>query len=287
MTYLVQRTKSRRMARRARPGLGGILDDAVSIFTGLPTPDQTLAATGVSVPSIYDVIVSQATGIDPVDVMTLLDQAESPVPCQDAANAQQTTFMANVTNLATNWNPSGFYSPDQLHSIVTQVMGLVTQAQADVTTALSSWSGNPDVLTNAMDNLNRQATGQGVLGIAGTNAQQYLATEAQARAANVAVIDAADLKSWAVFTLTAVSNAYVAIYVVNCEIPTWIAVLAKVAAALAAVVSFVIGVLGVIAQIGEAVLEAPTAASGLITVVKWGALAWLAYWGYNKYRASR
>lgn len=289
MSYMVKHARSARRRVKPRPALSGWFDDLVADITGVPTVQTVSAATGIPAPpdnnSFLADVAAGITGVPAVGFDAVWQRAggQPTDVCISQANAQTATFDANTSNIATNWQPSGFYSPDQLHQIVTQMMTVVQQAGADLQSAQGSWTGDPGDLTNALDDINRVLTGTGIKGTVSTNGQQYLALEQQARSGGANVISAPDLKQWVVNGLQAISNAYTTIYVLACQQPTWITIIAKAAQAVAAVVNFILGVVGVLAKIGDAILNAPSAAAGAL---KWVLLAGVGLWAFSKYKAK-
>lgn len=297
MSYLVKHARATRGRRmKSRPAMGAWYDgivDVIDDIAGVPSVQTVADATGVPAAaassltgaSLLAQVIGGVTIIQPVafdDLWQSVGGSPTDV-CVSQANANTAAFDANTSTIATSWQPSGFYTPDQLHQIVTQVMAVVTQAGADLQTAQGSWNGDPSAITNALDNVNRVLTGNGIAGAISTNGQQYLAFETQARSANANVISAPDLKAWVVNGLQTVSNAYTTIYVLACQTPTWITLIAKAAAAVAAVVSFIMGVVGVLAKIGDTILNAPNAVEAAFGTLKWFLLAGAGWWAYNTY----
>jgi hypothetical protein len=293
MSYLVKRQRASMGRRRARAaGMGDIGDSIMNLIgdiTGVPSVSTVSAAEGIPPPDtggVFAQFISGVFGVSSVIVQDVVDNAGGAATsvCIAQANAQQAQFDTYTQNLAENWHPSGYYTPDQLHSIVTQVMALVTKAQSDVASAQGSWSGDPGDLQNAADTLARVATGNGVMGAVGINGTQWLALEQTARSKNVTAIDAADLKTWAVNSLLAVSNAYVTIYVVNCQEPFWISAIAAIVGAIASVVGVLMAIAGAVVGIGSSILHAPQALNGIVTLALYAGLAYLGFRVYQTYK---
>lgn len=292
MTYLVKRQRGSRRARARRAGMGDIGDSVMNLIgdiTGVPSVSTVSAELGVPPPDtggVFAQFISGVFGVSSVIVQDVVNNAggQATSVCVGQANAQQAQFDTYTQNLAENWHPSGYYTPDQLHTIVSQVMTLVTKAQSDVASAQNGWSGDPGDLQNAADTLARVATGNGVMGALGTNGQAWLALEQTARSKGVTAIDAADLKTWAVNSLLAVSNAYVTIYVVNCQEPIWISILSTIASAIASVVGILMAIAGAVIGIGSTILHAGAAAPALLTLGLYAALAYVGYRAYKAYK---
>lgn len=191
--------------------------------------------------------------------------------CLNEANASSAVAAldASVTDIVTNWKPTGYYSPDQIVQITQLIMPLAIGAVALVSSAPSSTSDSATVKKIAIDDLNRKMA----------DAQKFSAGAAEAVGKGIRVVEAPGLYRWVINTLMAVSQAYVTAAVLNCNTGP----LDSLNNALQAVGRFLKGLAKIALAIGETILKIPDALSSMWTVVKYGAIAGAAYYVYREF----
>lgn len=233
MTYLVRRSPPARYRKRARSALSGITDliGAIGVATGTAAPSAT----------------SQ---------------------CIDQANAATAPFDAKVNDLAQNWQPTGFYTSDDIRSIVSSVMTTIAQAQALVDQAAKEPNASQDSVMRATDDLAN----------AGKKSLDYLQAANQADAQGTRAINAVGLKRWVTDSLGAASNAMATAMVIGCITPWWVGALAAFQTVFDKAWGVVRAVVGTALQIGEDALTVASSLDDIYNVLKWGALAFGAYW---------
>src|SRR3954466_2106332 len=133
MSYHVQKRplQARARARRQRGSLG---DDA-----------SDLQACSNSV--VYSLSPTCKAAFPNGPPGTTPEPSETEV-CRQAANSASAPFDAKIADVSKNWNPSGYYSPDQITKVVGATMQLVMAAGNLVTSAKADWSGSQSDLTN-------------------------------------------------------------------------------------------------------------------------------------------
>jgi len=188
--------------------------------------------------------------------------------CIDQANAATAPFDAKVNDLAQNWNPTGFYTASDIRSIVGSVMVSIGQAQALVDQAAKEPNASQDSVMRATDDLSN----------AGKKSLDYLQAANQADAQSMRAINALGLKRWVTDSLGAASNAMATAMVIGCITPWWVGALAAFQSAFDKAWTVVKAVAGTVLQIGEDALTVVDHLQDIYNVLKWGALAFGAYW---------
>lgn len=195
--------------------------------------------------------------------------------CLDQANQQTAPFDAKIDDLAKNWQPTGFYTPDDIRSLVKQALAVVQQAQATLNQAAAEPSASQDSVMRATDDLGR----------AGSRSLDYLQAATQAEQQGIRVVNAPGLKRWVTDTLGSASSAMVTASVIGCITPWWVGALAAFQSVFDKAWSAIRSVAGAALAIGETVLKVAGDLPELYDTLKWGALALGAYWIWeNRHR---
>lgn len=226
--------------RSARTALGFDLSDALDIFGGaaVPIARDTAADTIFSAPSEGDCLTS-ANGSDAVSSLDARRDA-----------------------LSKTWNPTGFYTPAQIHDIVTQMQTVLATMTAVVLIAPRTTSDADFSIRQAVDDAVRK-TREGDV---------YLQAAQQVEARGSGLVDAPGLKRWVLSALGAASNAMTTAAVLQCS-RTWLdATLVDVQRAFDVAASVISKIAGVIAKQGEFLLKVPDLIDNLVTIGKWGLL---------------
>jgi hypothetical protein len=188
--------------------------------------------------------------------------------CIAQANAAMAPFDAKIDGLIKTWNPTGFYTSDDIRSIVGSVMTTISQAQASVDQATKEPNASQDSVMRATDDLAR----------AGQRSLDYLQAATQADGQGTRVINAVGLKRWVTDSLAAASSAMVTASVIGCITPWWAGALAAFQSVFDKAWAVVTAVVGTLLQVGEDVLKVASSLDDIYEVLKWGALAYGAYW---------
>ena len=172
---------------------------------------------------------------------------------------------AKIENLAKTWNPTGFYTPAQIRTLVGSVLTANRGAWDQVELAMSN------TIETQMDILRQQVRD---LSRVGQQALNYLqaAKEAEAQGASVA---APELKMWVLFSLNTGTQATQVAYVAMCVRPGALALMRMVLGSWAAAVGTVVDVAKKIAGVAvDLVKRTVKAVEGTFDL-----LGWLMKWG--------
>lgn len=232
MTYVMRR---RPVRRRPRSAMSGILDTILGLPSGT------------------------------IDLV----QQEQDRQCLDQANQLTAGFDAKIDDLVKNWQPTGFYTPDDIRTLVSQTLTAVQSAQATVNQGAAEPSAAQDSLMRATDDLGR----------AGSRSLDYLQAATVAEQQGLRVVNAPGLKRWVTDTLGSASSAVVTVSVIGCMKPWWVDALATFQAAFDKVWAVVKQFVGAVLKLGELTLKVPDALDEMLTILKWslgiGGAAWV------------
>ncbi len=206
-------------------------------------------------------------GLELVSLLSAVDRAQtSNLACLNSANAYTAPLDAQTADLAKNWNPTGFYTPAQVLTIVKQTLTLTSSARASLDRVMAGVLSE-DARTNA-----RQSYDD--LGKANTRALDYIRA---AQSAGGQSIDAPGLKNWVLMTMNAASSAQVTAYVLACELPLIVTATISFLSMTISVANVLKKIAGIVLKAGEAVINiAQDAAESAVTIwkiAKWGAIA--------------
>lgn len=199
----------------------------------------------------------------------LLDQAGAGTSTVEVDNAAG----QEALRLAAAWHPTGFFTPDQIDTIVGRIDGVMMAAikAADDYRTGSFNAGKANVLT--LENKVGKRRIEGLV---------FTKTAAQARATGKTIIDAPGLKQWVLSSLNAISLLLLEIQRLEDIKPAIVSALEVVydtMQAAARVVAAIVGVAwDVVKAAGAAVLKVPSTVGALITLAKWGVLGVAGWW---------
>lgn len=181
--------------------------------------------------------------------------------CLAQANAspQVQRVDALTHDLAVNWNPTGFYHPDDVANLVSKILGENAKARVVLASAAYSTSDAGTVINQGFAYLKRNDE----------RARLYSNAVAAARASGTKIINAPGLKTWVLQSLVNISQAYVTTFALDCR-TTWLDTVGAVAADITAVAKR-IG--GIAAAAGDTILQAAEDVWSLYPALKWVALA--------------
>jgi hypothetical protein len=126
--------------------------------------------------------------------------------CLASANAQVATLDNNINGLTTAWNPTGYYTADDMNKVVSIVVQQLMGAQVVILVAPAGTGDQVTVRAQAVDDIAKQYA----------NATRFSQAATQA-AATGEKINAPDLKDWVISSLMAASNGYVTAAVLGCR----------------------------------------------------------------------
>lgn len=265
MAYYLTGSSRRRMtivrpAKKPR-ALGGIGDDINDIFGG-----GVAKLLGLGPPSLADAMAQQQAAADQ-------SQNQAIVSCLSQANAQVSTLDDQINSLSKNWNPSGYYQPDQVSQLLSMVNDLMGQAETSILSQLATFdvsSDNTNLLRDAQSRM-------------GDKAHDALAFQA-AVAAKPQVVEAPGLKRWVITTMQACRDAFTVATVIGCNQPGWLGVLGAFEAAFAVVAAFAQAMAEVALAIGMDIAKVPDTIGTLYDLLKIGAVVAGGYILYTEYQ---
>ncbi len=215
-----------------------------------PLPRARRSALGSSIWDQWSQMVSQA-----------MPSQESV--CLNEANAKVASLDAQTQDLARTWRPTGFYSPQQIDTIVAEGYRLGSRANDAVRAAPLSTSDAQTSKAIAVKDVQRKIA----------EGQKYVQAAAEARAKGIAVVSAPGLHAWMIGMMTATSQSLVTAAVLDCNMP-WLASMIILFQGLFNIAASVVKkIVGVAVKVGETVLNVAGDLPQIWTVVKWGGLA--------------
>jgi hypothetical protein len=212
------------------------------------------------------------TATDPIAlVQCLQSQKENQdiADCVSEGNAMAADLDQRIATMQRDWNPTGYYSPDQIRKIVGETVRLISSC-ADKVRDAPAPRESFYLIKNEADEIARKAQ-EGI---------KFLDAASEAERQGIGAVDAPGLKHWVIFSLQAGSNALVAAGALACNKPWFLTALQYYQAGFDAVWGVAKQIVGVVINIGDAILHVPDAVSELWTFVKWGALLGVAGYAF-------
>lgn len=184
--------------------------------------------------------------------------------CLAKGNAAAAPLEARTAELRANWNPTGFYSPSQLYSILLEIDGL----RQDTYKLLEkpAHQSNRDI-NEAKNQLNAIMT----------DAQPFIAAYRDAINRNVTQIDAPGLRGFVLKSMKKCSDAVVTATFVGCLEPWWASAIAAFKRLFDAVVDFIMSIPGIVYDAAKTLIKV---ADVFGTIMRWsliGGAAFLAW----------
>ncbi len=188
--------------------------------------------------------------------------------CHARAEADSASLLARAQELSKDWNPTGYYTPDEVEKVLKATYAVLSQAsdlldRADAEIPQRDWDGDESDQTHAVaikraDVLKKFQEAQ-------TFQQAWL----KAREQGIALLDAPGLKRWVVNAMVTAANSVFAASYVSCITPWWIGAMRVMAEFFekAIAIAKVIGT--ALKMVGQTILEVPDTLSTVLTVAKW------------------
>jgi hypothetical protein len=178
---------------------------------------------------------------------------------------------AAMMDISQNWQPSGFYTPDQITQVVLLIQANLLTPLSAIKTAPQSTSDAADIIQNYVSKIDRDMGLEP--GYQGTTAKTFTDAAAAARAQGKTVVEAPGLKRWVVNTLQDALGALVAASVLSCNTT----ILDDVNRALVSLGGFLKSIGNLVVGAAEAVFAIPDTISTIWKVAKYGAIAGAGY----------
>lgn len=193
--------------------------------------------------------------------------------CIAAGNAQVAELDAKTNDLARNWNPTGFYTPDEMSQVINANLDLIHKAQSAVDQSAAAPNALQESIIRATNDLGR----------AGQRSLDYIEAVKQAQQQGTLTINAPGFKRWVTDTMGAASSAIVTAATVACLEPWWAVALSAFQGAFDTVWSIAKAVGNVLVHVGEDIITVADNLDTIYTVVKYGALAFGVWWVWTNW----
>lgn len=197
--------------------------------------------------------------------------------CIGKANEVTAPLDAKTLDLATTWQPTGFYTPPEIRQLIGSTMAMIVKAQAVLDQAASSPSASQDSIIRATDDLTN----------AGKSSLDYLSAANEADQQGLRTINATGLKHWVLTAMGAASSAIGTAAAISCITPWWVDALSAFQAAFDAVWSTAKKIVGAVLAIGETALKVADNLPKVADVITWGVVAGAGYWLWRRFLAPR
>ena len=256
MTYIS--TSKRRYARRARPqGMGDLFSAVDSLVSGI------------------------LTGGGNTDAMRELREGV----CAGDADASVADMEAQISDVDRTWNPTGFYTPDQIRTVILQTNDYATVAINQMISALQSTN-----IDSEGKEASKREFDSSYKDIFATleKANAYLVAANQAEEKGLRAVDAPGLKLWVLQAMRDSKKLARAAAFIECNVSTFERFVRAVNNALDKLISVIKKIVGVVLEYGEKAAKVAFDFFGLLaTLLKYAPYALIAGGGYYIYREVR
>ncbi len=177
-----------------------------------------------------------------------------------------------IDDLANNWNPTGFYTVNQLAQAVSFTFALTSSTSAALRAALQRLTApeHVDLLNQAANELDKSI---GVGGFGVDPIGPYSAVIESARASGKTVIEAQGFKRTVLSVMRATRDAAKTLVMVDCaRQAALIGLLESANSAMNTLYDFLRTVVGVVASIAKNVAKIPDTLGTIFSVLKWSML---------------
>jgi hypothetical protein len=179
------------------------------------------------------------------------EEAIKSALCPAAAYTQTVPIDNLAGNMQSAWNPTGYFSPDDVDAITGQQLNVMKTAWDALTQAYANVNK-----TDAPDAQSSLDDAQARLARVSSQTNDYIQAVKDARNQGLDAIYAPGMKDWALETLRATSWALQNSYNVICQVPSWIQILGAAVDACTAFSNIVLAIAGLVIQAGQAVYHA-------------------------------
>lgn len=199
------------------------------------------------------------------------------VECINKANAtpQVMGIEGIISNLAKTWNPTGFFLPQDIQSVLTMLADEAAKAGQAVAAAPLSTSDSESIKAQTFDDMLRKVTDR---------SKAYTKAIADARAAGANTVRAPAFKDFVLKAMQSIADAYVAATVLECRQGWVVKWLDKGYNAMASVGAFVAKIGGIAVNLAGKVVDAVDTAAGIAGfIIKYAPYAALGVGAYLLY----
>lgn len=188
--------------------------------------------------------------------------------CRARAEADEGPLFARAQDLAKNWNPTGFYTPEEVEKVLKATYAVLNQVsdildKADKEIPQRDWGGDESGQTHVIGLKRADVIAQF------KEAEKFQQAWLQAKDQHIDLLDMPGLKRWVVNSMLVAANCVYAASYVLCITPWWMGVLKTMAAFFEDAIDIAKSIGGALKKVGQTVLKVPDTLSTLFTVAKW------------------
>lgn len=242
-----------------------------------PRPARARRPPRRGIGDLWDSLMEGASHGNP-EIAAFLAGNSAEAQCLASAQAQTAGFDAKTNDLAKNWNPTGYYAPDDVTNLVGNTLSILRQA-TDALGKAMSLSIAPDARDALAQFLTKTQSKM-------SDSLAYSQAVGAAHAGGANVIDSPGLRRWVLDSMTQASAALDAAAYVSCLQPWWASALGMFQSAFDLLYGVARAIVGLSVAIVEAaagaIIKVPDLLSTLFTYGKWAAVAGGAWWLYTQ-----
>lgn len=213
-------------------------------------------------------------------------QVQIDEQCDLAAASDQQVLQrqAQIDDLQANWNPTGFYTADQLG----EALGLIMRMTEPITQAIGVAQANLQLPQHRQRLLAALDSVQGAIGVGGLGVDPLAPYAAAANTVRLqvggdGVIEATGFKRTCVNILKKVRDATQVLVSINCARPgLFFSILSSLDRGFTAVVDFLKQLVNLVFDAARTIAKIPDAVGTFFTIAKWAALIGGSYWVATK-----
>lgn len=206
--------------------------------------------------------------------------------CDTRADADHASLFAKANDLAKNWNPTGYYTPDEVTEVVRATYAVLQQAsdvldQTDKEIPQRDWGGEESGYAHSIGlkraDLHRKFR-EGTV---------FVDAVREAKAQGIQLLDVTGLKRWVVNSMLDAASSIYASSLLMCIMPWWMGALGAMAEVFEHLVEIAKLIGAALKRAGQIVLKVPDTIGTLLTVAKWTLLLGIPAYMLYKLRGAR
>jgi hypothetical protein len=192
--------------------------------------------------------------------------------CLDKANVKVAPIDAQINDLSKNWHPSGYYTPEQMGTLIDQTLLALRSAGDHVRGAPTATGDASQMISEATGKIARR----------GQDSLDFIRAKNTAVTSGIKIIDAPGLRRWVISSLQDAGYAHTTAFVQECAMPglaSAIIAYQRVFDGAAGIIKSIVGVaIDVAKAVGSTVLHLPDTISTMFTYLKWGVIGGAGLW---------
>jgi len=188
----------------------------------------------------------------------IFDELQTQIEKQCPQSSTYTSMLARADELEQTWNPTGFYSWEDMSNVLAATVQLAGQASS---AAIQFWSG--DSIPRMKD---RVRAAQDAYHAIAKRSLDYVEAWRAARLAGKPVA-APGFKRWVIDDLRAAANLFRTVEIASCTRPWWVGAAASYGRAFSAVIDVAKRVGKVVLKVGESALTAVERTGDIVSLL--------------------